>query len=256
MRITERSSLKPVLIALSLMVSGAGAASGVLQSGTQQTIVVDSGRPLADAVETLQKRLGVVITYEDPPYLHASQLRDATSEVRRGAPNERRIVVPRGGTLSFSYQLPQGTPEAQAFSLLEGLLQQHRAKGYGGNFRIDKTDRVFHVVPTQRRSRSGKDETFQALLDTPVQIESTEQSAMDVVRRLVVALRGSTDIPVVLGSVPENLLAHTTVKPDSEMKPAREELVSVLASTGQALSWQLLFGNEPEIWVLNIYSAR
>lgn len=260
MRIVYRPLLKPALVALSLVLGGTGAAASSTQrDAAQRTIVVESGRPLADAVETLQSRLGIVITYEDPPYLDPSQLRDATDEVRRGQPNKRRIVVPRGGPLSFSYQMPEGTRDEQVTSILGSLLERYRANGYPGDFQVERTGTVFHVVPTGRLSREGRNEAFQSILSTTLEIEPTgtePQSAIEALRNLVDSLGRTTDVPVVLGTIPTNLLRQSTVASNPGTRSAREELVRILASTGQGVSWQLFFGNEPEVWALNIYLVR
>src|SRR5438067_7145188 len=44
---------------------------------------VDSARPVARAVLTLQARYGYVITYEDPRYSHEDDLVDAAATVRK-----------------------------------------------------------------------------------------------------------------------------------------------------------------------------
>ena len=62
-------------------------------------IFADGARPLSKAVEELEKRFGWIITYEDAPYLHASDVRDATRDglpfsfMFTGVPDEEFDVV-------------------------------------------------------------------------------------------------------------------------------------------------------------------
>lgn len=256
MRIADRPLLRPALVVLSLGFGVAGFEGSVTQRQTQKlTIAVERARPLADVVETLQDRLGVVITYEDPPYLHASQVRDASEDFRGAS----RTFIPRGGPFSFSYELPQGTPEEQAARILDSLVEQYRGTGYPGNFRIERTGSVFHVVPTEHRSRAGQDEPFQPILSTPLQFQptGTEQSALEALQHLVDALGRANNIRVGLATIPTNVLHQTKVTTDFGTRTAREELVRILAATGRQLSWRLMFDpNEPQTWFLNISIVR
>ncbi len=255
-----RPLLVLVIAASLLIVSGASATGRVTKGETsEETIAVRSPRPLADVVKALQERLGVVITYEDPPYLHSSQIRDATAEFRPGAPpTARRTFIPRGGPFSFSYETPSGTPDEQATSILENLVQQYQAKGYG-SFQIEKAGRVFHVVPTERRSRDGRDEAYQPILSATLQVDAaqSEQSALAAVEDLVATLGRTARARVVLMTIPSNLLNQTTATAEAGTRTVREELVRILAATGRQLSWLLYFDpNEPAGWYLNITVVR
>lgn len=253
-----RPLLASVGITSLLIVGGASATGRVTQGDTRQTITIQTSRPLADVVETLQGRLGVVITYEDPPYLHASQIRDATAEFRRRRPSAPRTYIPRGGPFSFTYEMGGWTLDEQAASILESLVQEYRSQGYGGDFHIEKTGSLFHVVPSERRSRDGRDEAFQPILSTVLQIQGTraEQSALEALRELVDTIGRTVQARIGLATVPTNLLVQSRVTANAGTRTAREELVRILATTGRRLSWQLFFDpNEPEGWYLNISIA-
>ena len=191
--------------------------------------------------------------------LDSDAFRDATAEFRPGqSTSARRTYIPRGGPFSFSYEMGGGTLDEQATSILESLLQEYRSQGYGGDFHIEKTGSLFHVVPGERRSRDGRDEAFQPILSTVLQIQATraEQSALDALQELVDTLGRTAQARVGLMTFPANLLAQSRVTANAGTRTAREELVRILAATGRRLSWKLFFDpNEPEGWYLNIYVA-
>ena len=74
-----------VLVVLCLVAALPGAAESATACQEQQpqpmTIAVTSPRPLADAIKTLERRHGVVITYEDAPNLSPDLIRDVTEEI-------------------------------------------------------------------------------------------------------------------------------------------------------------------------------
>src|SRR6266567_8025919 len=77
-----------------------------------QFVTVNDPRPVAQAARELESKFGLPITYEDPPYVHASEIADVTAQVRRDQQNHRKVWVPRGGTLSLAYDLPSEQIEA------------------------------------------------------------------------------------------------------------------------------------------------
>ncbi len=55
-------------------------------SASPNTITVQSGRPVGEAIEELEKKYGWEITYEDPPYVHYSDIVDVTDFDRPRVP--------------------------------------------------------------------------------------------------------------------------------------------------------------------------
>ncbi|MGH6848622.1 MAG: hypothetical protein ACREC0_14675, partial [Methylocella sp.] len=66
---------RQVMIAICLM-----AAFSCNASASPNTITVQgqTGRPVAEAIEELEKRYGWQINYEDPPYVHYSDIVEVT----------------------------------------------------------------------------------------------------------------------------------------------------------------------------------
>jgi hypothetical protein len=72
---------RQLLMAMGLMAAFLGNASA-----SPNTITVQDARPVAKAIQELEKRYGWQITYEDPPYSHYSDLTDATDTDWPGVP--------------------------------------------------------------------------------------------------------------------------------------------------------------------------
>jgi hypothetical protein len=62
-----------LMIAIGLMAAFLGNASA-----SPNTLTVRDPRPVAKAIEELDTRYGWQITYEDPPYIHDSDIPDVT----------------------------------------------------------------------------------------------------------------------------------------------------------------------------------
>lgn len=225
-----------------LVVTAMGALPGVMarQEPDADVISVESGRPLADVARTLQQRHGVVITYEDPPYLDPSQLKDITRPYDRV-----RNLVPRGGPFSFSYSLKTTRPE-EFEAVLKRLLRLYRTTPYANGFRLEKADGVFHIVPDSRRNRTGGEEDYEAYLSTDVQLVRSggPRSAYDALIDLSRSLEQATGLPMIVDPGPAGILANATVGDPPEHSSARSELLRILTSTGERLSWHLLYDPE------------
>src|SRR3984893_19497801 len=70
-----------VMIAIGLIVTFMGNASA-----SPNTLTVQDPRPVAAAIQELEKRYGWQITYEDPPYVHYSDLTDVSDTDWPGTP--------------------------------------------------------------------------------------------------------------------------------------------------------------------------
>ena len=107
-----------VMSAMGLMVAFLGNASA-----SPNTLTVQDPRPVAEAILELDMRYGWQITYEDPLYIHYSDLTDVTDTDWPGTPVQslsqlqaaqqpgvnNRTLVPKGGSLTFT--LPSADPD-------------------------------------------------------------------------------------------------------------------------------------------------
>jgi hypothetical protein len=200
---------------------------------------VDDPRPLAAAIEALERRHGWIITYEDPPYVFAGDILDVTAQVRKDGAMHHRVLVPAGGPFRFTYAASAAASKDASASLLEGLLEQYRASGNAGAFRLVQTGTVFHIIPTGHRNALGASEITASLLDATISINTKDQTALQTLQALVAALNRATGEHVILGMAPLNLLMRTGIKGMKTEGRARTILLQMLEATGQSLSWQL-----------------
>lgn len=125
------------------------ATTGASRQRAVDEIAVDDPRPLAAAIQELQRRYGWVVTYEDPPYEFVADTLDVTEAFSRtrDPSNKRRELIPLGGSFTFVYAAggPSTGPEAQP--TLTALLRSYHQSGNTGVFRLVRTGDVFHVVP-------------------------------------------------------------------------------------------------------------
>lgn len=215
-------------------------ASGSASLADQRlNLEVDDPRPLAAALEQLEKRYGWAITYDDPPYLYASDIEDVTLAVRRDGDMTRRVLVPRGGRFRFEYSAPVDGGAPNASSLLERLLEAYHLTGYPGMFRVIATGSVFHVVPSESRNASGVFAPCVSLLDAKISIPDSERSVFSTVSAIIEAANTQLGARIGLGTVPVNLLMQRRTEERATNESARTVLVRTLESTHRKLSWRL-----------------
>jgi hypothetical protein len=223
---------------------GVAAAAG--QSDRTVAISVDDSRPLAKAIETLERRFGWIITYEDTVYVHPSDIADVTASVRRSSvPGNPPVLVPRGGPFSFTYVLPGTTREPEPAAVLEALLDEYNLFTPAGGFRLLGSGTLYHVVGTKSRNGLGTIENFNPPLDRSIDIAAGDRDGIEMLRAIMAAASDPTT-RLELGTVPVNTLMSLRVREGATREKGRAVLLRTLQSTSQRLSWQLFCGPGPK----------
>jgi hypothetical protein len=224
------------------------------------SVSVDDPRPVAQAMRTLESLYGWTITYEDPRYVHISELADVTYRVRRDLaefPIGRapKVLVPRGGPLTVNYSVSSasGMPDTAA-ALIQKVLDVHAAGG-GSSFRLlqSQSGRYFHVVPAQVKNGLGQLVGQSSILDTVINLSSEERNGREMLEAICNAIGEATQRHVLLGTIPEKLFYRDRVTKTAFNEIARDVLTKTLSGTGVRLSWQLLYDPGLEEYVLNIH---
>lgn len=243
-----------VVFATGLAVRGRGA-----QGAGVEKLSVDDPRPLAEALKKLEDKYGWVITYEDPFYLHESEIVDVTESASRGRDNSggRRLLIPKGGPLSVEYDKPaDGQRPADPSQLVQQLLDAHAVKGYAGRFRLESDGRAIHVIPTAYTDRAGELVQQEPVLDAVITLPAGEHSGLQTVQAICDAVSQATGTQVVVATLPVNLFARHRDRQSRVNLKAREALESLLESVGDGqtnLSWRLLFDPDTKTYFLNIH---
>ncbi len=223
-----------------------------------QTAVVQDPRPLAKAIEYLEAVYGVPITYEDPPYASPSEIADVTDQVRGSKTVGQRILIPRGGSLSFAYETvaPQADKETAllaASAAISGLLANYQTSMGSPRFAVTQEPGSLHVVPTRFMDRTGQVQDLKPILDTTVSLPPEGRTAYKLVIDLCEALSVATGQTLIPGTIPNGLLAtHKTAFPVSNIS-ARSVLDKLFADIDAPLSWRLLYDPGLNWYVLNIH---
>jgi hypothetical protein len=227
--------------------------------GGRESIQVDAstGRPLAEAIRALEERYGWVITYEDPPFEHASDTEDVTSLVRRDGDLTKKVIVPKGFPFTFVYDLSpdRSTPRDDPKTLLQNLLADYELSGNPGAFRMIEADNVFHVVPVAVKDPNGSLVKLRSVLDARVSLPDDQRSLylrIDAVLRAVTAASGTR----IINGASGNLFLQTHLRDGADNEVARDVLMRSLKATGRKLSWQLFYGPRLKDYVLNIHVVK
>ena len=218
-----------LMIAMCLIVTILSSASA-----SPNTLTVQGGRPVDKAIQELEKRYGWQITYEDPPYIHYSDITDVSDNDWPGVPVQspsqlqlaresgahHRTLVPKGASLTFTL------PSAGA-----GLL---------------------HVVPRKARGLSGNLELVKPVLDTLITIEPRARTSYELLEEVLKKISVATNANVVIGVGSENMLDNTKTSIGGSGKTARSILEQWILEDGSSLSWRLFYGPSMKWYVLNV----
>jgi hypothetical protein len=249
------------LLAASATVHG-GLLSGD-ESGPDRVLElsVDDPRPVAKAMELLTARHGYVITYEDPPYSHESEIKDVTLQVRRDLdkfePGKApKVFVPRGGRLDLSYSVSSETGHpADPAALIQEVLDAHAAGDQGGVFRLEQSGEVFHVVPVKVRNSAGEWVDHASILDVAITLPAPahERRLADTVDAICDAVSDATGENVWVGSMPTNFFMQHFDRLEARDEIARNVLMRALAGKKRKLTWRLFYGpGREQSYALNI----
>ena len=126
--------------------------------GVVRSIDVSNARPILRAVEALRERYHVAITYEDPRYVYAQDIRNVDYVHKGSIASRVKTIVPRGGTIHFEYTEVNGKPREDMASLIRRLLAEHAAQG-GPIFEVRESTtsggQEWNVVASKARDESG-----------------------------------------------------------------------------------------------------
>ncbi len=76
-----------------------------------EVITVSDIRPVADALLSLERKYGVVISYEDPEYVYWGDFQDVTTKVRHDGKSFPRVIVPKSIPFRFRFLVRSGNPQ-------------------------------------------------------------------------------------------------------------------------------------------------
>jgi hypothetical protein len=215
-----------------------------------ETLVVNDPRPLAQALLNFERAHGFAVTYEDPMFVHPSDM------VNRAAPSATiRDLIPRGGSFTATFDPPQpDATEAAVSNAVATIVDQYNSTGYPGRFRTLQSEHFVHVVPSAVIGVDGVMNATTPVLDTVISIPGEKgRNLFNGLRAIMVAIGDATGQKINIGTVPTNLFMQSPMENAATNIPARNLIVAALRATGRDLSWRLLYGPGDKFYALNIH---
>ncbi len=210
-------------------------------SAAPNTLTVKGARPVANAIEELEKRYGWQITYEDLPYGDMGDMVDVVQ-----APGAKPRTVPKW---SLSFTLPSaGQDQANAVG---ALVKTYNASGGGNLFAVVHGARLLHVIPRKVRGLSG---TVKPVLDTVITVEPKERTSEELLDEICTKVSIGANTRVGAGTIPLNMFEGTKTSIGGSGRTARSILERLIVETGTrlSLSWRLFYGPDDKGYALNI----
>lgn len=211
-------------------------------------------RCLASIVYTLCHHYHLKITYEDVPLLSQSDLVNLTSVSASSATHGRQIFLPRGGPLSFTFELNKETNMPEPQKTLTDLLAAYRSARYPGFYKLTQGNDVWHIVPTQTLNSNGQwtnvEPVMSTLISFPARPDRTNKDVLDAVLQQVAQATGMT---IMLGSDLSNTFLESLFKEEVTAIPARELLEQMFVANGGHRNWLLLYDPTFRYYVLNLF---
>jgi hypothetical protein len=242
--VTLVSLARPAALAIALVVAGRGPASAA-------SMTVDDPRPVAKAIEEIEKRSGKPITYEDPPYLYQGATVDVTGAVSRSNEGDgTRTLIPKGGSLTFT--LPAGSSADAEISAVEEMVTNYNAGHGAATFSVWRGDNLIQVVPRLALGSSGQPEPVTRVLDSKVTLGAKPRTGLELLDEICHAVSARSGQPVEMGTVPANALSNQQIAIGADDEPARAVLEKLIVSNGAPMSWQLLYDPGLKTYYLNL----
>ena len=246
----ETNFLSRIDITMTFIVA---AAVGLL-SAQPRSISVADPRPLAEAVKTFEGMFGFAVTYEDPRFVHASDL--VQRQPRR---NGAADLIPRGGPFTFSMAAAPRPKAAQSeiAQLVKAIVDQYEASGYPGRFDVLEEEDVVSVVPKAVRGLSGSFNPASSVLNTRISVRQQRSRTMLVgVQQVLDAVATATGQHINLGTAPSNFMMQTLMEDGAADTPARTVLLRAFHATGARVSWRMLYEPNDRFYAFNIHGLN
>ena len=211
---------------VALTAASAGLSTNVCAQTETVSLIVNEPRPLSAAALSLIQRYPIMITYEDPPYEFAGDVR-----VRRTP--RHSDLVPIGGVLEASYQVSQSTGElVSVVDTIQRIVEAKNLNPVGGRFKVYPSGNVLHIVPAEVRDSTGNWVKQQSVLSTPITFATEELDSYQLIEAILkdVTATSGQDIRGPAWQGLENPFVGYKGKVEARDEPAREVLMRVLHS--------------------------
>ena len=204
-------------------------------AGAQQpfTLKVFDPRPLKEAIDELERRLGIPINYEDPRYSNLDEIVDITDQVQNAQQKARnpdvRIRVPRGGELSLDAPIAlKNATVSDVVALLVQLRQAYEARGLAGRFAVNQNNLTPSLDPIASRDGIGQWNSYNAALNSRVTFPVARRNAYETLTLILEQVSKAIGVKVVVGGSSVLGLTNTELVLGANGESAKWVLVNLL----------------------------
>ena len=193
---------------------------------------VEALRPMATAIEIVQSRYGVTITYEEPVYKWRGDVMGTVGSGQAGL---------AGGILERAWDKDHDTADEVLAMLVNGRIEP---RGEPANmFAVQRiADGHYHVYPLKARDSDGTVVPTASLLSKTVRVDVSHSTVAEALSRCMSLALGVDSVAV---EARGDAVAKSLQQPASQMETtsaaAREMLSRIVRAADRRMSWQLLF---------------
>jgi hypothetical protein len=224
---------------------------------------INGPRPLDEAVDQLESKLKKPISYEDVALIYSGDYARPLDTVWGRKVDERddrfranNTIVLAGGALDIHIPADAaGKPSVPISQVLWELIDQHKARGNPGQFRLISAGDALVIVPTAKGGVNGMLVPEYSPLDSDISFPVEKRSGGETLEAICKAVTTASGRRVTLGMLPRNLSQQTTIELGADPEIARDVLMKALRGLRwadgrkfpdmpKAWSWRLLYGPE------------
>ena len=211
-----------------------------------------SGRPVAEVLDELERLSGIPIHYEDLRYEYAGDFEDISERVwnpeNETPPEQRsRVLAPKVRPLSFTFGVDDEglLPDAMAVELaLNALSAAGSAADLPGRFEVERHNRdgrddLFYL-PTSMRGLDGAQRPHFGVLSTPISLSVNGMTAAQALGLILQGISEASGERIEVGMVPFGPLAWTKVSLNANNEAASQVLADLLSQLQGTSSIRML----------------
>ncbi|HEY1469508.1 MAG TPA: hypothetical protein VGF61_10725 [Candidatus Acidoferrum sp.] len=240
-------------------------AAVVQHNGASGTLTANDPRPLSQAVEAISQEYGRIIDFDDPLYTSHFDLVDATDPAWKASHPDAKATRVAGGLFESSFPEPSSISGDAEEQVLQKLIADYNTSGNPGKFVVRKeAEGRYAVIGVSRKDEAGRDETVNALLDTPISIPVQRRDATATFQLIVDTLAASSGVKIYLGTIglSSDPLQDAELTIGGSNVPARTLLLQALDGVSSmsphfrgVFVWNFLFDADTNGYWLRLRSA-
>jgi hypothetical protein len=220
---------------------------------------IDYPRPLEQAAILLERKLGVPIWYEDPPWAFSGDLVEAADlpgnqELAARYPSWRGPLVPRGGRMTLTLpETPAALRAANPINLLETAIVAHGQLNNSSSFKVVRFgDTEFSIVATRAATKEGRAQTQVSPLDRKISFAEADRTLADTLNFICKAI--SVQLMVQFTGGPEK---SRRVRIGANDEPARDVLARTMRMPGGTkIAWVLDYMPDLQLYTLGLRAVQ